>query len=130
MDEREFSRTVAERTALSREEAADLTRATLQAIAQRLSEGAVRDLLPHLPDGLDASMRGVKGRPRKGSGLEEAEEHVAQRTGLTREEVHAGFRAVLRTLREAVPQQEFDRAAGQLPGEFRRLMTEETQEPA
>jgi uncharacterized protein (DUF2267 family) len=130
MDEREFFRTVAERTGLSREEAADLTRAALEAIARRLSEGAVGDLVLHLPDGLDATMRGVKGRPNKRSGLHEAEEQVAERTGLTREEVHAGFREVLGTLREVVPETEFDRAVDQLPGEFRRLMADGTQEPA
>jgi uncharacterized protein (DUF2267 family) len=130
MDEREFFRTVAERTGLSREEAADLTRAALEALARRLSEGAVGDLVLHLPDGLDATMRGVKGRPNKRSGLHEAEEQVAERTGLTREEVHAGFREVLGTLREVVPETEFDRAVDQLPGEFRRLMADGTQEPA
>jgi uncharacterized protein (DUF2267 family) len=130
MDEREFFRTVAERTGLSREEAADLTRAALEAIARRLSEGAVRDLVLHLPDGLDVTMRGVKGRPNKQYGLHEAEQQVAERTGLTPEEVHAGFREVLGTLREVVPDTEFDRAVDQLPGEFRRLMAEGTQEPA
>jgi uncharacterized protein (DUF2267 family) len=130
MNEREFFRTVAERTGLSREEAADLTRATLEAIARRLSEGAVRDLVPHLPDGLDATMRGVKGRPNKRSGLHDAEEQVSQRTGLTLEEVHAGFREVLSSLRDVVPETEFERAVDQLPGEFRLLMTEGTQEPA
>jgi uncharacterized protein (DUF2267 family) len=130
MDDREFFRTVAERTGLSREEAADLTRAALEAIARRLSEGALRALAPHLPDGLDATVRGVKGRPTKRSGLREAEEQVSERTGLTPEEVHAGFREVLGTLREVVPETEFERAVDQLPGEFRRLMTEGTQEPA
>jgi uncharacterized protein (DUF2267 family) len=128
VDEREFFRTVAERTGLSREEAADLTRAALQAIAQRLSEGAVRDLVVHLPDDLDQTMRTVKGRPNRRSGLNEAEEQVAERIGLTREEVHTGFGAVLSTLREAVPEQEFEKAVSQLPGEFLRLMTEETPE--
>lgn len=130
MDEREFYRTVADRTGLSREEAADLTRAALEALAGRLSGGAVRDLVPHLPDGLDATMRGVKSRPTKRYGLNDAEEQVTARTGLTPEEVHAGFREVLRTLREVVPETQFERAVDQLPGEFRRLMAEETQEPA
>jgi uncharacterized protein (DUF2267 family) len=130
MDERQFFRAVAERTGLSREEAADLTRATLEALAGRLSGGAVRDLVLHLPDGLDAAMRGVKGRPAKRYGLTAAEEQVAARTGLTPEEVHAGFREVFRTLRDAVPDTQFERAVDQLPGEFRRLTTEGTQEPA
>jgi len=54
---------------------------------------------------------------------------VIERTGLTLDEVHAGFREVLRTLREVVPEARFERAVDQLPGEFRRLMTEGTQEP-
>jgi hypothetical protein len=37
---------------------------------------------------------------------------------------------VLGTLREVVPDTDFDRAVDQLPGEFRRLMAEGTQEPA
>jgi uncharacterized protein (DUF2267 family) len=130
MDERQFFRTVAERSGLSREEAADLTRAALQALAQRLSGGAVGDLVLHLPDGLDATVRGMKGRPRKGFGLGETEEQLAQRIGLTHDEVHAGFRAVLQTLREAVPDADFAKAVSQLPGEFRRLIDEETPEPA
>lgn len=124
MDEREFFRAVAGRTGLSREEATDLSRATLQALAQRLSEGAVRDLVPHLPDGMVETLRAVKGKPSKRSGLIEAEQQVTERTGLKREEVHEGFRAVLITLREAVPEREFSKAVGQLPSEFRNLMTE------
>ena len=130
MDERAFFRTVAEHSGLSREEAADLTRASLEALARRLSSGAVRDLVPYLPDGLDAAVRGVKGKPTKRYGLDDAEEQVAERTGLTLDEVHAGFREVLHTLREVVPGEQFERAIDQLPGEFRRLMTEGTQEPA
>jgi uncharacterized protein (DUF2267 family) len=130
MDERAFYRTVAERTGLSREEAADLTRAVLEALAGRLSGGAVRDLVRHLPDGLDATMRGVKGRPSKRHGLTDAEDQVAAHTGLTPEEVHAGFREVLRTLGEVVPETQFEHAVDQLPGEFRALMREGTQEPA
>lgn len=39
MDEQEFVRTVAERTGLSKQEAADLTWATLETLAHRLSRG-------------------------------------------------------------------------------------------
>ena len=66
----------------------------------------------------------MKGKPSKRSGLIEAEQQVTERTGLKREEVHEGFRAVLITLREAVPEREFSKAVGQLPSEFRNLMTE------
>jgi uncharacterized protein (DUF2267 family) len=125
VDEQEFFASVAARTGLGREEAADLTRAALQAIAQRLSEGTVRDLVTGLPDGLDGEVRAVKGRPSRQVGLEEIEEKVSERTGLRRDEVHSGFRAVLATLREAVPEDTYEKVVGQLPGQFRDLVAEE-----
>jgi uncharacterized protein (DUF2267 family) len=126
VDEQEFFRSVAASTGLGREEAADLTRATLQTLAQRLSEGTVRDLAVRLPDGLDEVVRGVKGRPSKQVGLEDAEEKVRERTGLRLDEVHAGFAAVLATLREAVPEATYAKVVGQLPHQFRDLVDEPT----
>jgi uncharacterized protein (DUF2267 family) len=89
VDDREFFRSVADRAGLSREEATNLTRATLQAIAQRLSEGAVRELVLHLPDRLGEQVGGVKGRPSRHSGLADAGEagqrphRVAPRRGFS-----------------------------------------------
>ena len=118
VDDREFFRSVADRAGLSREEATDLTRATLQALAQRLSPGAVRELVRHLPDRLAEQVGGVTGRPSRHSGLAEAEKQVSDRTGLRRDEVHVGFAAVLSTLREALAADVFDRVVAQLPREF------------
>ncbi len=50
MDQNEFARAVAERSGLSREEAADLTRAALEAFAGQLSNGEARRLAMELPD--------------------------------------------------------------------------------
>ena len=122
VDDREFFRSVADRAGLSREEATDLTRATLQALAQRVSAGAVRELVLHLPDRLAEQVGGVKGRPSRRSGLAEAEKQVSARTGLRRDEVHVGFAAVLATLREALSPDVFDRVVAQLPREFRDLV--------
>lgn len=122
MDEREFFRSVAERSGLSREEAADLTRATLQALAQRLSEGTVRELVLHLPDKLGDEVRGARRKPSQRFGLPDAEEQISERTGLRRDEVHAGFAAVLATMREAMPTDVLDKALTQLPSEFRDLL--------
>lgn len=124
MDEREFFRSVAERSGLSREEAADLTRATLQALAQRLSEGTVRELVLHLPDKLGDEVRGARRKPSQRSGLPDAEEQISERTGLRRDEVHAGFAAVLATMRETMPTDVLDKALNQLPSEFRDLLPE------
>ena len=118
VDDREFFRSVADRAGLSREEATDLTRATLQALAQRLSQGAVRELVLHLPDQLAEQVGGVTGRPSRHSGLAEAEKQVSDRTGLRRDEVHMGFAAVLATLREELSADVFDRVVAQLPREF------------
>jgi uncharacterized protein (DUF2267 family) len=122
VDDREFFRSVADQAGLSREEATDLTRATLQALAQRVSAGAVRELVLHLPDRLAEQVGGVKGRPSRHSGLAEAEKQVSDRTGLRRDEVHVGFAAVLATLREALSPDVFDRVVAQLPREFRDLV--------
>jgi len=125
VDKREFFGSVAEQTGLSREEAADLTRATLQTLAQRLSGGTVRDLVMGLPDGLADEVRGVKARPSWRVGLQEAETQVCEHTGLRRDEVHAGLRAVLVTLRATVPEDTYDKVVGQLPAPFRDLVTED-----
>ena len=122
MDERDFFRSIAERTGLSREEAADLTRATLQALAQRLSEGTVRELALHLPDRLGDEVRGVRGKPSRRWELADAEKQISDRTGLRRDEVHAGFAAVLATMREATSTSVLDKALAQLPSEFRDLV--------
>lgn len=122
MDEREFFRSVAERTGLSRDEAADLTRATLQALAQRLSEGAVRELALHLPDGLGDEVRAVRAKPSRRCRLADAEKEISDRTGLRRDEVHAGFAAVLATMRDAMSTDVLDKALTQLPSPFRDLV--------
>lgn len=122
MDERDFFRSVAERTGLSREEAADLTRATLQALAQRLSGGTVRELAVHLPDRLADEVRGARGKPSRRSGLADVEKQISDRTGLRRDEVHAGLAAVLATMREATSTDVLDKALAQLPNEFRVLV--------
>ena len=122
MDEREFFTSVAESTGLSREEAADLTRATLQALAQRLSEGAARELAIALPDRLGDEVRRARGKPSRRSGLADAEKQIIDRTGLRADEVHAGVAAVLATLRATMSTEAFDRALAQLPGEFRDLV--------
>lgn len=124
MDEREFYRSVADRTGLSREEATDLTRATLQALAQRVSGTASKELLLSLPDGLGEQVRGVKGKPSKHTTLDDVEKELSERTGLRRDEVHPGVAAVLATMREAMSPETFDKVLAQLPASFRDLAAE------
>ncbi|MFE5189937.1 DUF2267 domain-containing protein [Streptomyces sp. NPDC056628] len=118
MDEKEFLRTVAERTGLSRQEAADLTRATLETLAHRLSAGEARDLITELPEGLAESVRrGATGRIER-FGHQDSVRRVAERTMLKEEEADRGVRTVLAVLREAISEKEFNDLMSQLGTDF------------
>jgi uncharacterized protein (DUF2267 family) len=128
MDARAFYLRVAQRSMLSKEEAADLTRAVLETVAMRVSAGEVRDLARQLPDPLaDAIRPNVKSRER--FDLTELIRRVSKRTGLNEAETTAGVRAVLRTLRETVAAKEFKDLMSQLPAEFRRLLESASPQP-
>ena len=122
MNFKEFTHTVAERAGLSREEAADLTRATLETLADRLSGGEARDLAVRLPEPMAESFRGKKGMAAGNFGLEEFVRRVSEHAGLTVKETTDGVRAVFRTLADVVPSDHFDQAMSQLPGDFRRML--------
>jgi uncharacterized protein (DUF2267 family) len=117
MDFPEFVRAVADRTQLSRQEAADLTRATHELLGRMLSSGEARDLALELPDELVEYVRqGAEHRER--FDFQEAVRWIAQRTGLAEDESDRGIRAVLAVLREAVTEREFNNAMSQIGHEF------------
>jgi uncharacterized protein (DUF2267 family) len=119
MDQREFARTVAERANLSREEAADLTRATLSTLADRLSNGEARHLALYLPQSLKDSVVPQDKVHRFGS--KDFVDRVSSRTGLNTREAEQGIRAVMATLREVVGDEVFSHVLSQLPAEFHSL---------
>jgi uncharacterized protein (DUF2267 family) len=119
---KEFVQTVHERTGLSRQEAADLSRATLEALSERLSEGEVVQLSAQLPEGLREYVRPGKKKQAERFGLDEFLQRVSEHTGLTLQETTAGVSAVLTTLREAVPAAEFRDVMSQLPADFAGLL--------
>jgi uncharacterized protein (DUF2267 family) len=121
MDFKEFTHTVAERSGLSREEAADLTRASLGQLAERLSGGEARALAVFLPEPMAECLRG-KGMAAEKFGLDEFVKRVSGHTGLTVRETTGGVRAVFRTLGDAAPSEEFSQAMAQLPAEFRTML--------
>ena len=121
MNAPEFYRDVAERAMLSKEEAADLTRAVLEVLAMRVSAGEVRHLIRQLPEKLADSVRWNSKGPERFD-LDELVLRVSSRTGLTKTETTTGVRAVLLTLREAVDRKEFNDFMSQLPVEFTRLL--------
>jgi uncharacterized protein (DUF2267 family) len=120
MDQREFIRKVAERSQLSKEESADLTRAVLDALGQRLSAGEVRDLVLQLPDPLAEAIHPKSKSPERFD-LTELIDRVSKRTGLNETETTVGVRAVLTTLRDAIDERVFNQVMSQLPSGFSKL---------
>ncbi|MFJ3952461.1 DUF2267 domain-containing protein [Streptomyces sp. Je 1-4] len=121
MDVKEFFQAVADRAGLSRQEAADLTRATLETLALRLSDGEARDLALELPEPLRVSLQQGRGEMVI-FGPEESIRKVRRRTGLSGPEADRGVRAVLSTLQEAVSRKEFEHAMSQLGKEYAQLV--------
>ncbi|MGC5020801.1 DUF2267 domain-containing protein [Micromonospora sp. DT47] len=120
MEYQDFINAVATRAKVSTDQAATLTRATLETLAGRISAGQAEDLAYQLPEGLDDCLREPLRREHATSsfGLEEFVQRVGDRPGVDRALAGAGVRAALTTLREAVSRDEFDDAVAQLPTEF------------
>ncbi|WP_433368686.1 DUF2267 domain-containing protein [Streptosporangium sp. CA-115845] len=120
MEYKDFIRAVAERAALSRQEAEDLARATVEMLGDRLSAGEAKRLATSLPEPLRGSLH-VRDRIED-FGLSDFVTRVSERTGLTEKEATAGVRAVLVTVREMVDDEVFDHVLAQLPGEFQEMV--------
>jgi uncharacterized protein (DUF2267 family) len=122
MDQKGLIRAVAERTGLSREESADISRAVLEGLADQLSDGEARRLaadLPALAEQLQARRRRKpEAHPVK---LQDFIKQVSERTGMTDEDARAGTGAVLAVLREALSEEEYRHVTGQLPVEYTAL---------
>ncbi|GHE37930.1 hypothetical protein GCM10017673_45500 [Streptosporangium violaceochromogenes] len=119
VEHRKFVQTVAERADLSREAAADLVRATVETLGDRLSAGEARHLASCLPEFLRGSFP-IRDRSRP-FGLHDFVMRISRRTGLTPKEATDGVRAVLTTLRQTVPGDVFDQAMSQLPAEYQEM---------
>lgn len=124
MDQKALVRAVAERTSLSREEAADITRAVLEGLAAQLSEGEARRLAVDLPDPLAEQLRAPR-RRKKGAHPAAVDDFIRQvsgRTGLTEDDTRAGTGAVLAALREALGEDDYGHIVGQLPTGYTALV--------
>jgi uncharacterized protein (DUF2267 family) len=122
MDQKGLARTVAERTRLSREESADITRAVLEGLAGQLSDGEARRLAADFPDLADRVQvprrRTKEAHPVR---VRDFIRQVSQHTGLTDEEAGAGVGAVLAALRDALGEEAYGHLVGQLPAEYTSL---------
>jgi uncharacterized protein (DUF2267 family) len=124
MDHKGLIRAVAERTRLSREESADVTRAVLEGLAGQLSEGEARRLAADLPESLAEQLPAPR-RRRQGAhpaGVDDFVRQVSERTGLTDEDARAGTGAVLAALREALSEDDYRHVIGQLPAAYTALV--------
>jgi uncharacterized protein (DUF2267 family) len=122
VDEKTFYATVAERAGLSRSEAADLTRATLESIAGQIAGGELDRLAMALPDSLGPHLprHHEASRPKP---LHDVVREISSRTHLKEEEVQRGRGAVLSLLLESMDPTHLDHALSLLPAEYRRLAT-------
>ncbi|GAB3146527.1 hypothetical protein GCM10027290_28450 [Micromonospora sonneratiae] len=112
---------VAQRARVPSEQAVDLTRATLETLADRLTSGEVLDLAVQLPKPLQTTLR-KRGEARESFGVEEFTRRVGVGAGVDEATAGTGLQAVFTTLREAVSGGEFDEVMTQLPGEYRDLV--------
>ncbi|MFF0318797.1 DUF2267 domain-containing protein [Micromonospora sp. NPDC005252] len=126
MEYEDFINAVATRLKVSTDQAATLTSATLETLADRISAGQAEDLAYQLPDGLDDHLRKPPPLRRQEHaqpfGFDEFVRRVADHPAVDRALAGAGVRAVLTTLREAVSRDEFEDAMAQLPKEFRQVV--------
>ncbi|RAN93399.1 DUF2267 domain-containing protein [Micromonospora noduli] len=126
MEYEDFINAVATRAKVSTDQAATLTSATLETLADRISAGQAEDLAYQLPDGLDDHLRKSPPHRRQEQaqsfGLDEFVRRVADHPAIDRALAGPGVRAVLTTLREAVSRDEFDDAVAQLGKEFRQVI--------
>ena len=125
MDQKELVHAVAERTMLSREESADITRAVLVGLADQLSEGEARRLATDVPDLVPEQPPGPRRRTKRAQPVMVTDfiRQVSERTGLTYDDARAGTAAVLAALREKLSQEDYRHVVGQLPAGYSELVT-------
>jgi uncharacterized protein (DUF2267 family) len=114
---------VAQRTRTSSERAVELTQATLETLAERLTGGEVLDLAIQLPRPLQVVLKpGPDTEAADRFGAAEFVARVGQRAGVDGNAARDAIRAVFTTLREAISGGEFDDLVTQLPRDYRDMV--------
>ncbi|MFC4147857.1 DUF2267 domain-containing protein [Micromonospora mangrovi] len=114
---------VAQRTRTPSERAVELTHATLETLAERLTGGEVLDLAIQLPRPLQVVLKpspDTEAADRFGAA--EFVARVGQRAGVDGNVARDAVRAVFTTLREAISGGEFDDLVTQLPRDYREMV--------
>jgi uncharacterized protein (DUF2267 family) len=118
-----FMARVARRTGTTDGRAADLTRATLETLSERMTGGEVLDLAAQLPKPL---WEALKPHPRTEAadrfGAAEFVARVARRADCDENTAREAVRAVFTTLREAITGGEFHDVVVQLPRDYRDMV--------
>jgi uncharacterized protein (DUF2267 family) len=112
---------VAARAGVDEGQARQLVEAVLEALAERIAEGDVRDLQRVLPVELHEALKQGLARRRPHLRPEELLSLVADRCGIPPDEARAHVRAVLEALEGALDE-EFHDITAQLPPEFSPLL--------
>ncbi|HEX7745045.1 MAG TPA: DUF2267 domain-containing protein [Micromonosporaceae bacterium] len=116
-----FLDSVARRAGLPATEAANVTRATLVTLAERISGGQARDLAAQLPQ----EVRGYLHKEEETAerlDLAEFLHEVRARAGVDDRRAGEGARAVLTTVRDVVSPDEFNDMVSELPKDIRQLL--------
>src|SRR6202000_3174832 len=121
MDQKLLIRSVAERSMLSREESADITRAVLEGLAGQLGEGEAKRLTLDLPEPMTEQLPARRRHGAHPIQVTAFIRQVAERTGLTENEARAGTAAVLAALRESMGPEDYRHLMGQLPSGYGAL---------
>jgi uncharacterized protein (DUF2267 family) len=116
----EFIAKVAKHSALPRDEAEAITRATLQALGERITGGEARDLAAQLPHELQDTLESAS-EEAEPFDLDEFIRRVSKRAAVAPADARDGITAVFQTFQDAVSFGEFDDVMDQLPEEFAAL---------
>lgn len=126
MNYSEFVDTVATRAQMPSEEAAIVTRATLETLTDRVTAGQARGIAGQLPTELRQHLHkttsATDAQIAESFGLDEFVKRVSRRAGVDNAAANAGARAVLTTIGETVSSDELEGLASQLPKEFWELV--------
>jgi uncharacterized protein (DUF2267 family) len=116
---------VSELAALDPGTARRAVEAVLEALAVRISEGEVKDLMKRLGPELDAALERGLWESRKATrmSLDEFLDRVAERVGIDHEEAERITRAVFAALREVVSGKEIHDVESELPKEYAPLFS-------
>lgn len=100
------------------DEAADVTNAVLEVLAQRISPGEVKDLASQLPGPLRQVLEQATPQQARSFGIEEFYRRVAERTRARPRTAQWDASAVLTTVADAVTGGELNQIISQLPSSY------------